>query len=293
MPRLGTAQYGIFSGLIKCKKCGNTMRIKNGRGYREGEKKEFYYVCHLKEISKKEKCDMKNIIGHRMEPEAIKTLGAYAKDKALQEQLAYKNEIIYTEEMIDKRDTLERLKKEQADKLAEIYNMVDQVAKTNDTSVGQYYGEKIKVVDDKINDIKQRIAILELELSDIRSKELDMLTLLKSFESIRNIEKINDTVTKRRIMKMFINKMEWDGKQIIFHFKTGESINFREAAERGDFYLKEMQTFRDYRQSDCAPRKNSPSPRWTPRKPRRTQPRRSASDDWFVFDYKTVQAGYA
>jgi len=247
MPRLGTAQYGIFSGLIKCAKCGSTMRVKNGRPFSDKTGREHYYVCFGKESSKLQLCDMKNIIGHKVEPLVIDRLVEYAKDAGLQNELAKANKIKRSTDMVDKQELLIRLKSDAAEKSVAIKNLVILASKSDDLTANKHLLEQISSLDNELNDLNQRIAVLELELTDAKTKEMDMLSLFQIFENMENISKIGDVATKRRIMKSIIKDIFWDGKTLEINFKAGETVNFNKLVKGGDFFTDKLQTFQNNR----------------------------------------------
>jgi site-specific DNA recombinase len=245
-PRLGTAQYGIFAGLIKCANCGSTMRVKNGRVYNGVGEREFYYTCFLKESSKGKQCDIKNIIGHRVEPLVIERLVEYSKNENLQMDLAEANKIQRSSDMLDKQELLAKLKKEFNETESAIDVIVTTITKMdkNNTPAIERVMQKINPLDEKSKMLKNSITTLELELSSAEAKELDMLSTLQVFENMENISKIPDAATKRRIMKTIIECIEWDGKTITMNFKAGESVNFNKRMEGGDFFSDDAQTFK-------------------------------------------------
>ncbi|MCL2362374.1 MAG: recombinase family protein [Defluviitaleaceae bacterium] len=246
MPRLGTAQYGIFSGLIKCAKCGSTMRVKNGRPFSGKSGREHYYVCFRKESSKLQLCDMKNIIGHKIEPIIIDRLVEYARDTGLQNELAKANKIKRSTDMVDKQELLNRLKNDVTEKSAAIRNLVMLASKSDDLTANKYLLDQISSLDNELSGINQRIAVLELELTDTKTKEMDMLSLLQIFENMENISQITDIATKRRIMKSIIRDIQWDGKTLEINFKAGQIVNFNKLAKGGDFFIGKLQTFQNY-----------------------------------------------
>lgn len=244
-PRIGTAQYGIFSGLIKCASCGSTMRIKNGRTKEDGKAKDFYYVCNLKEISHLKKCNMKNIIGHAMEPVILNFIEEYAKKGDLFEKLIKENKIKNENLNNTKDDKLNNYKNKVKENEQAIKNLIFQMSKTSNASVGEYISEQISKLDEEITVLNEKIALISLELSEEKTNELNYLTLQKALTQIKEIEKIDDTKIKRNLMKQIIDYMEWDGQNLTINFKSGYSTtqNFYKAIKGGDFFNSDMYTF--------------------------------------------------
>lgn len=219
-PRLGTAQYGIFSGMIKCRDCGSTMRIKNGRtGLRNGHK-EFYYICNLKETSKQTKCNIRNLSGHRMEPMILEKLKEYTQTAELLNTPARKNRVRFSADMAEKQKAYDRLKNELAAKEHAIKNLVIQVSQADGMAAGRYLLEQINELDTAVSDLNRRLGVIEAELSEDRPKEPDLLSLTSVFENIRDIDRIKDVKTKRALMRSIIDRMEWDGRVMYIYFKA-------------------------------------------------------------------------
>lgn len=222
-PRAGTAQYGIFSSLIKCANCGSTMRIKNGRTRNNGEFKEFYYMCNLKEITHLSKCKIKNIVGHEMEPIILNFIEEYAKSSNLFEELIKKSKVNNSNLYNEKQETLSNYKTELAEKEKAINNLISQMEQALDGAAGKYIIQQINKLDTEITALNEKIAIMTIELSEEKVIEFDYLALQRALMQITEIHKIKDTKIKRNLMKQIIDYMEWDGENLTIYFKTGQS----------------------------------------------------------------------
>ena len=99
----------VLNGIIKCKKCGHSVRGRNGGSYN----KTPYYGCTLKKLKFSDKfiykdmdCDSSNIKGELLEKAVIKEL------KNIVENLNSLNSINYKEDKVDLkqvRKAIERL----------------------------------------------------------------------------------------------------------------------------------------------------------------------------------------
>ncbi len=225
MPRAGTARHGIFAGLIKCSKCGSTMRVKNGRVSAKGGYREFYYVCNLKETSKKARCDVININGNKLEDDVLDMLIKVSSDEDSFNELLDRNRISQTEHHDDRRVHLDKLKRELTLKQSGQQNVMLQLAKSSDPDIGKPLLAMIKNFSVEIREIEERINTLQLALANERSKELDMLSLRDSFAKINSMLNVYDITEQRNIMKRIIHHMEWDGQNITIFFRSGSSIS--------------------------------------------------------------------
>lgn len=245
-PRTGTAQYGIFSGLIKCAECGSTMRIKNGRTRNNGEFKEFYYICNLKEISHLSKCNMKNLVGHEMEPIILNFIEEYAKNSNLFDELINKNKLKNSNIYNEKQEILNSYKNELTGKEKAIKNLVSQMSQALEGGAAKYIIQQINELDKEISTLKEKITVISIELSEEKEVELDYLALQKALMQITQIHNIKDTKIKRVLMKQIIEKMVWGGQSLTIYFKTGHSAvaNFNELLKNENISKDDsLQTF--------------------------------------------------
>ena len=243
LPRLGTADFGIFSGLMKCADCGSTMRVKAGRQIANSDVKGFYYVCHLKEISRGQKCKMKNLSGHEIEPAILEQLLEYTKDAEMMEDLARRNNIRFGENLDEKKKTFEHLKGQLAAKETAIKNLVTQVSQTDNLATGKILMDQIGELDKAASDLRHRVALIEVELSSEKARELDLLSLSTQFANLSQVDSLKSVKDKRLLMKGIIDRMEWDGRAMSISFKSGDKMGLNAAHSKGSLTLEELQTF--------------------------------------------------
>ncbi len=235
MPRSGTARHGIFAGLIKCSKCGSTMRVKNGRVSAKGGYREFYYVCNLKETSKRACCDVININGNKLEADVLDLLIKISSDEDCFSELLERNKISQTEHHDDRRVHLDKLKRELSLKQSGQQNVMLQLAQSSDPDIGKPLLAMIKNFSIEIREIEIKISTLETALVDERSKELDKLSLHDAFAKIGSMSNVYDITEQRCIIKRIIHHMEWNGQDITIFFRSGGSIT-------GDQHLQTYDT---------------------------------------------------
>ncbi len=245
-PRLGTAKYGVLSGLIKCNNCGSTMRIKGGRINASGVQ-DFYYVCSLKETSKRKKCDIKNISGLKAEQTIIETLYEYSKNIPFN-SLIERNNIHITYSNNDTKKNLDKLNLEINKIKIAIDNLLDKLSQSSDENVDKIIFNKLSELNKEQVALEDKKAILELEHNKEKINNLNLLSLQEAFKNIKDFNTIEDIKQKRNIIKLLIEEIDWNGEKMIIRFNTDDSINFNKAMKQLDSH-ENMWTFHSRRQS--------------------------------------------
>lgn len=72
----------LLSGLLRCSHCGSFMRPKMKQVFDEDGRKRFYYMCELKDTSRKAQCQCKNINGLEADDEVMKVVKELVSPKS-------------------------------------------------------------------------------------------------------------------------------------------------------------------------------------------------------------------
>lgn len=211
IPRKGTAKLAVFSGMIYCKNCGSLMRVKNGRINKKTNKKEYYYVCSLKEKSHCTKCTMKNITGNQFEKQFYTFIKNYLNN--------YKSVCLKLKNLsVIKKNNLKNkendYKKEISLKKKSLDNLIIQLSQTSDITAGKYIASYINKLDIEICNLENKLKELSIDSCVNNS---DFKKILNVFESIDYLFTLPAEI-KNCIFKSIISKFEWDGKNIIIYF---------------------------------------------------------------------------
>ncbi len=224
MPRAGTAQFGLFSGLITCSHCGNLMRVKNGRFKKEIGLQEFYYICSLKERSHKDKCNVKNLVGYDIEKIVLNYLQELGNDMDIFNKQLEKNNIIYSKNNDSNLKLLEKLNSDLKLKEQSIQNLVFQLSQNSNSTAGKYITQQIELIDSEINQINGKISTIKLEIENEKNRELNIVALKEALSKVSMINEIDDYKLKRHLIKTLIESMVWDGNILTLNFKTDEAL---------------------------------------------------------------------
>lgn len=205
----------LLSGILYCANCGSFMRPKSMKRINSDGYPVFYYMCEMKEKSRKSRCDIANINGNALDASILKELKCIAaKNSPVFDDIFSKNALVETtkDSVQSEIDTI-RSKLTELD--MSIQNLVAAMAKGQNDEV-------LKVIFSKIEEFNKEKAIIEkrlLELQNIdKMAELNGLNLELVAQSLGTL---NDEVwelmnvdTKRRMIKSVVEKIIWDGEKI-------------------------------------------------------------------------------
>lgn len=213
----------ILSGIIKCKYCGNYMRPKLRKTYASNGERNFAYLCELKDKSRKKLCQCENINGietDRIVLQKIKELTLPNSEfiKKLKDVAEGREK-----ESSRKQNELQSLNMIYAKNKIKIESLVDKLA-IIDIDLVNEVAFQIKNLKSKNIDIEKRIELLteetkkESDQKQIAELALDIINrYMDNFDTL-------DVVSKRNLIKLLINSVESDGKDIYINF-IGDSFD--------------------------------------------------------------------
>lgn len=201
----------LLTGLLWCS-CGSRMYPKvTGRKTADGQV-VFPYMCKLKERSRRELCNVRNVNGNLLDAaicEQVKHLADHSSDFMKQLEKAKSAHAGNRSEFETKLSTL---RKEQAETQRKINALIDSLADFGDSTAAVHLKKRIEELNAQDAALSSRIRELE-SLTDngvLGGIEFDVMRqLLTVFHD--NIDDM--TVTqKRAAIRTVVRKVVWDGK---------------------------------------------------------------------------------
>ncbi len=192
-----------LSGLIKCANCKSNMRPK----IRKNKDSEIItdYLCELKEKSKKNLCDAKNINGLIIEDTIISNIMNFEINMTI---------------------LLNKLKKTlKTDKNNEIKEISYRIKKNNETIknlIDKIKYIDISIIDDinkEIKELKEENNILNSRLNKLNTNSIDLKEL--AYKTIKNYKNINnlDNKTKKKYLHLLIKNILASNSELIINYK--------------------------------------------------------------------------
>jgi len=205
-PRLGKTNNAILTGLLKCAKCGSSMKIIQGKS-RVDDSKIFYYKCSLKEASGNARCDNPNIKANELESVITNRLKSVASDEVLlfNEIDQYRKELALAS---NTSKQIESFKKSIKDKEAHIQNLVIQLS--FDPKVANYILPQIKALDKEIEDLKASLSDVQDKAVKLNIAEINVEIPKEVFSKICVLD-ILSIEQKKLLLNSVIDTIYWNG----------------------------------------------------------------------------------
>mgnify|MGYP004513345817 CR=1 FL=1 len=207
----------ILSGIIRCKFCGSYMRPRLRNSIALNGERNFTYLCELKDKSRKQLCQCKNINGietDKLVIQKIKELTIPIEDFIKRLKLIADSK---EKEATKKQNELQTLNATLTRNKMKIELLIDRmtiidVNLINDVSL------QVKALKFKNTEIKKRMAELTKEINQetdqkkITSLALDMIDkYMNSFDTL-------DIVDKRTMVKLLVNSVESNGENVYINY---------------------------------------------------------------------------
>ena len=206
----------LLSGLLFCKHCGAHLRPKyhNSKGTADDDR-IYYYICEMKEKSKKTRCDAPNVNGNFLDEAFLEQLHQMALDNfSFADNFDVSaSDIISGASEID--TLLDGLNKKLQDTDKSIRALVDNL------SQGTYDKSVVDIIMAQINDLTAKKGAIQNEIDELKAQQANGTELMKSAihmkDTLLMINTAFDSLSvfeQREQLKIIINKILWDGESI-------------------------------------------------------------------------------
>lgn len=203
----------LLSGILRCGNCGSFMRPKMGRVNKDGVQ-VYYYMCEMKEKSKRQKCDIKNIKGNDLDKMVIDEIKELAnKGSSLSNRLD-KDKINISSTQSTLVAEIEQIKAAIESNDKAIANLVTSLSEGENSNAAKYIIDQINKLDNSNSEMKKRLLELE-EKSDTNNLKANNIDLIGDIIS-KFADMIDgaDIISKRNLIRSVVDKITWNGEDI-------------------------------------------------------------------------------
>lgn len=189
--RSGTGNNNsLFSGLLKCGKCGANMVIKYNSKNKNGDN-YIYYVCANKQSRHVEnKCDCPNLRVDFIDSKIVKDIKTFNKE-ILSEAYNQKLKELTSN---SNSDTINSLQTQILKKESQLHNLVVQISNTSDQAISKLFMDQITILNNEISNLKEKIQnedstnkYIENEINRISMLKRDYLNFNENFDNTDDI----------------------------------------------------------------------------------------------------------
>lgn len=211
--RKPTKNNALLSGLIRCSKCGSYMRPKLKTNHTADGDLRFDYMCELKEKSRKQKCDCKNINGNEADKLVMQTVKELvAPNSTFRKKLSAlaKNKFNgASKDSVELKALETTLKKNQQ----AIENLLDRI-KFIDVALLEDITKEIKKLKADNVEIEKRISELKSIGSNNVNTQEQADIVLNIIDSYFTTFDTLDLTTRRNLLRVIISSIESDGENL-------------------------------------------------------------------------------
>lgn len=209
-PRLGKTNTALLTGLLRCAKCGSTMRVSYGGISPKTGEKIYYYTCSMKNASGGTRCDNSNIRGDLLERAVDNKLKEATLDTGLfiQEIQKWKQEAAATNDTAAQRNDIN--KKIQNNEQA-IENLVKQLSQSQDSIASKYIIAEIEKLNKEVEAYKEQLQALEQKSSEFGNIDMNLDILIGAMQTYNNMKDDCTIEERRMLLRNVIDAVYWDG----------------------------------------------------------------------------------
>ncbi len=207
------ANYGLLAGLIKCKNCGKSMRLKKGKPSAITGKTAFTYVCHTKELTRRKLCNCPNIIGQEADADVMEYLLKLTDEDSFIRKTIKTNNIAIAEDLADINLQINALQNELEANQKAINNVMEQLSQV-DVSLSHHFINKLKDLDKEQIELKERMKKLNSSKSNSEVNSLNMQLIANSLNALKSLKETDDIKIQRSIIRSVVEQIVWDGESL-------------------------------------------------------------------------------
>ncbi len=222
--RKPSASNALLSGILRCSHCGSFMRPKlKNKTISEDGRRRFDYMCELKERSRKQKCQCKNINGLEADDLVMEKIKELANPNSLfYQSLKEISKNTFTEEYKNNEE-LKALRSSLSKNEKDINALLDKI-KYIDVELLDDVSKEIKSLKEQNIKIEKQIKDLTNanydEINDKDTSDLVLHVLDTYFNEFDNL----DLNTKRNLIKLLVSSITTDGEDITINFIGARNI---------------------------------------------------------------------
>lgn len=232
--RSGTGNNNsLFSGLLKCSKCGSNLVIKYNSKNKNGDN-YIYYVCSNKQNKyNQNKCTAPNLRTDIIDKKLISQIKTYNRNVIMN---IYNNKLDSLNKSSNKK-IINDLKRQINEKELQIHNIIMELSLSTEESIKKILRDNMNSIAKDIDKLKISINNTELIEADIKNTILEIKHLIKSFKDFdTNFDNTDDINIKRTLIKNIVEKIsvDYDNKSFDVKFFCIDTMQLDSQCESMD-----------------------------------------------------------
>jgi site-specific DNA recombinase len=215
----------LLSGIIRCGNCGSFMRPKASKRLNSYGETVFYYICEMKEKSRRLRCNIANINGNVIDCIAVKELKQIMSDYPPNFNEINFKEVKSLRWMAETKSEIQLIQNKLTSSDLEIKNLVRLISK-------EVNGDIQKAILDQIDQISRGKIIYSNKLIELKMADKPQKTSDEEIEAlVYSLSNIGETTCnimneqhKRKMLNSIVEKAVWDGTELDIFLKEEKRI---------------------------------------------------------------------
>ncbi|HEY9062357.1 MAG TPA: recombinase family protein [Pseudobacteroides sp.] len=204
----------LLSGILRCSSCGGYMRPKTVQRKNENGQQVFYYICELKEKSKRIRCSMHNISGNTLDSLVLDEL-----KKIAAKALPIFEDIQGGKKVVSSNQSPLQLEKDALEKrIAELELRIQNLV----FAISKGHKEVIDILTKNVEKYTKQKENLQIKMLTLENKERDNedgrynpeLTAYSLGSFNDKAWELMDVEDKRKIMRSVVDRIIWNGEKL-------------------------------------------------------------------------------
>lgn len=216
------SNVALLSGLLVCGDCGDYMRPKLTNRHAANGELIYTYMCSTKERSQSSRCRMKNANGNTLDAKVISEIKKLSEDRSFFADFLAQTKKVISGNREGYDAELLTLKEKLAENESSIKALVSSLTKSAGTSAEPYIMEQIQELHQTGEDMKNRLAELEILTEHQRFADQEFAFSRQMIESFA--ANVDDCTVeeKRRLLRAIVKKVVWDGENAWVYLFAGD-----------------------------------------------------------------------
>jgi len=205
----------LLSGVLRCAKCGSYMRPKTMQRKTETGEQVFYYMCEMKEKSRRTRCNIKNINGNVIDSSILNEIKKIAVEYSpLLDNISEKESLVETTKG-SVQSEIDEIRKQISVIEKGIENLVTIITKGLTDEIRDVMIKRMEELVKEKEIYKTKLLELTAVNKNIELNEFNLELVSERLCSLDDsVWELMDVANKRRMIKSAIDKILWDGEKL-------------------------------------------------------------------------------
>ncbi|AFS78359.1 resolvase domain-containing protein [Gottschalkia acidurici 9a] len=203
----------LLSGILICENCGSFMR-KGATRVNKDKSIAYYYLCELKEKSRGQNCNIKNIRGDKLDKLVIEELKRLSSQESRLHSKIKDDKVAVETSQSNIESEIDILKKNIESNNKSIANLINALAQGEGSLAAKHILDQINKLESENANLKEKLLDLRESIDDKHSLEENFEIMNRMINIFKNTIDDAEDDEKRSLIRNLVDRITWDGENI-------------------------------------------------------------------------------